>query len=382
MVAQSTGVDNPAAVDTVFADGAGTGGDIARDGTFAAKDQYDVTYASVVLVKQIRTISDPFNGTSNPKAIPGAVLGYCLIVRNLGSVDASNIVPNDAVPTNATYLANSARTEGAVTGTAPNDTCDVSAGASGGVAAGATYAANTVSATIATIPAGSSKAVRLWSPSTSQVVTITPLVGGARRRRSPGPTVYRLFPRPLYEGQAPPPPLVACVKLLTVRKRKSRRRAVGARAPLPVIALPNQRWSLDLVHNQLVGGRRFRVLNVVDDVTSKCLAAIADTSISGKRVARALAHLIMQRGKPTTIVSDNGTELTSNAILSCAGTAGIEWHYIAPGKPTQNSFVQSFNGRMRDEGRNETLFTSIAHAREAVAAQADDYNGRSLVAAG
>ena len=103
---------------------------------------------------------------------------------------------------------------------------------------------------------------------------------------------------------------------LTVRKRKSRRRAVGARAPLPVIALPNQRWSLDFVHDQLVGGRRFRVLNVVDDVTRECLAAVADTSISGKRVARELADLVTQRGKPTTIVSDNGTELTSNAILS------------------------------------------------------------------
>ena len=161
---------------------------------------------------------------------------------------------------------------------------------------------------------------------------------------------------------------------LTVRKRKSRRRAVGARAPLPVMALPNQRWSLDFVHDQLAGGRRFRVLNVVDDVTRECLAAVADTSISGKRVARELADLVAQRGKPTTIVSDNGTELTSNAILSWAGDAGIEWHYIAPGKPTQNGFVESFNGRMRDELLNETLFMSIDHAREAVTAWADDYN--------
>ena len=75
---------------------------------------------------------------------------------------------------------------------------------------------------------------------------------------------------------------------LTVRKRKSRRRAVGARAPLPVIARPNERWSLDFVHDQLVGGRRFRVLNVMDDITRECLAAVVDTSISGKRVAREL----------------------------------------------------------------------------------------------
>ena len=161
---------------------------------------------------------------------------------------------------------------------------------------------------------------------------------------------------------------------LTVRKRKSRRRAVGARAPLPVVARANERWSLDFVHDQLVGGRRFRVLNVMDDVTRECLAAVVDTSISGRRVARELARLVMVHGKPTTIVSDNGTELTSNAVLSWAGEAGIDWHYIAPGKPTQNGTVESFNGRMRDELLNETLFTSLAHACEAVASWADDYN--------
>ena len=150
---------------------------------------------------------------------------------------------------------------------------------------------------------------------------------------------------------------------LTVRKRKSRRRAVGARAPLPVIARPNERWSLDFVHDQLVGGRRFRVLNVMDDVTRECLAAVVDTSISGMRVARELARLIVVHGKPTTIVSDNGTELTSNAVLSWAGDTGIDWHYIAPGKPTQNGTVESFNGRMRDELLNETLFTWLMPAR-------------------
>lgn len=161
---------------------------------------------------------------------------------------------------------------------------------------------------------------------------------------------------------------------LTVRKRRSRRRAVGARAAPPVMALPNQRWSLDFVHDQLASGGRFRVLNVVDDVTRECLLAVADTSISGKRVVRELADLVAMRGRPGMIVSDNGTELTSNAVLSWCSEAGIEWHYIAPGKPTQNGFVESFNGRMRDEFLNETLFVSLDHARDAVAAWADDYN--------
>ncbi len=142
---------------------------------------------------------------------------------------------------------------------------------------------------------------------------------------------------------------------LTVRRRKGRKRAVGARAPAPVLALPNQRWSLDFVHDQLATGRRFRILNIVDDITRECLAAVLDTSISGRRVVRELTDLIIRRGAPKMIVSDNGTELTSNAVLAWSGETRVEWHYIAPGKPTQNGFVESFNGRMRDELLNETV---------------------------
>ena len=161
---------------------------------------------------------------------------------------------------------------------------------------------------------------------------------------------------------------------LAVRRRRSRKRAVGTRAPAPVLALPNQRWSLDFVHDQMASGRRFRVLNVVDDVTRECLAAVPDTSISGGRVVRELTELIAQRGKPGMIVSDNGTELTSNAVLAWCGEIGVEWHYIAPGKPMQNGYVESFNGRMRDELLNETLFLSLAHARVEIAAWVEDYN--------
>lgn len=163
---------------------------------------------------------------------------------------------------------------------------------------------------------------------------------------------------------------------LAVRRRRSRRRAVGTRAPAPVLALPNQRWSLDFVHDQLASGRRFRVLNVVDDVTRECLAAVPDTSISGRRVVRELTELIAQRGKPGMIVSDNGTELTANAVLAWCGEAQVKWHYTTPGKPTDNAFVESFNGRMRDELLNETLFMSLDHAREKVAAWMDDYNNQ------
>ena len=161
---------------------------------------------------------------------------------------------------------------------------------------------------------------------------------------------------------------------LSVRKRQARRRAVGTRAPILVEAKANARWSLDFVHDQFANGRRFRILNVVDDVTRECLAAIPDTSISGKRVARELTTLIERRGKPGMIVSDNGTELTSNAILTWCAEHRIEWHYIAPGKPMQNGYIESFNGRMRDELLNESLFFGLDHARQLIASWVEDYN--------
>jgi len=161
---------------------------------------------------------------------------------------------------------------------------------------------------------------------------------------------------------------------LTVRRRRARRRAVGVRAPILVDAKVNARWSLDFVHDQFACGRRFRVLNVVDDVTRECLAAVPDTSISGKRVARELTALIQRRGKPGMIVSDHGTELTSNAILAWCAEHRIDWHYIAPGKPMQNGFCESFNGRMRDELLNESLFFGLDHARQVIGAWANDYN--------
>jgi transposase InsO family protein len=98
------------------------------------------------------------------------------------------------------------------------------------------------------------------------------------------------------------------------------------------------------------------------------------TSISGQRVVRELDALIARRGKPGMIVSDNGTELTSNAVLAWCSEADVEWHYIQPGRPMQNGYVESFNGRMRDELLNETLFLSLAHARVEIAAWAEDYN--------
>ena len=113
---------------------------------------------------------------------------------------------------------------------------------------------------------------------------------------------------------------------------------------------------------------------MVDDFTRECLALVADTSLSGARVARELDAIVALRGKPLGVVSDNGTELTSTSILRWSQERHVEWHYIAPGKPTQNAFVESFNGRLRDECLNETLFTSMPQARAVLATWRQDYN--------
>jgi len=163
---------------------------------------------------------------------------------------------------------------------------------------------------------------------------------------------------------------------LTVRRRRGRKKATGMRAPILVDTRPNARWSVDFVHDQLVTGRRLRILNVIDDVTKECLAAVVDTSISGRRVARELAELVQRRGRPGLIVSDHGTEFTSNAMLAWTAKAGIAWHFIAPGKPQQNGICEAFNARMRDELLNETLFFGLDHARCTLARWVADYNHR------
>ncbi len=149
---------------------------------------------------------------------------------------------------------------------------------------------------------------------------------------------------------------------LTVRKRGGRKRAIGTRAPMAIPQGPNQRWSLDFVSDALSDGRRFRILCVIDDFSRECLATVVDTSISGIRVALERDRIAEMRGLPCMVVSDNCTELTSNTMLKWQEDRQVEWHYIEPGKPMQNDFAESFNGRLRDECLNEHLFLSLRHA--------------------
>jgi putative transposase len=161
---------------------------------------------------------------------------------------------------------------------------------------------------------------------------------------------------------------------LSVRKRGGRKRALGTRAPMAIPQDRNLRWSLDFVMDTLTSGRRVRILTMVDDFTRECLTLVADTSLTAPRVVRELDRIVEMRGCPRMIVSDNGTEFTSNAILAWQQDRDVEWHYIAPGKPMQNGFVESFNGRLRDECLNEHLFANLKEARHIIEAWRIDYN--------
>jgi len=161
---------------------------------------------------------------------------------------------------------------------------------------------------------------------------------------------------------------------LTVKKRGGRKRALGTRTPMALPQGPNQRWSLDFVADALACGRRFRVLAVVDDFSRECVSLAVDVSLSGVRVTRELDRIAATRGYPALIVSDNGTELTSHALLRWQEERCVGWHYIAPGKPQQNGFVESFNGRFRDECLNEHLFKTLGEARRLIEDWRIDYN--------
>ncbi|MEC7795283.1 MAG: IS3 family transposase [Pseudomonadota bacterium] len=161
---------------------------------------------------------------------------------------------------------------------------------------------------------------------------------------------------------------------LSVKRRRGRKRARGTRTPMPEAARPNARWSLDFLSDSFGASRKFRILAVIDDCCRENLCLMADTSISGARVARELDALVRVYGKPGCIVSDNGTEFTSRAILKWADQNDVPWHYIDPGKPQQNAFIESFNGSLRDELLNEEIFDTLGDARRKLALWRYDYN--------
>ena len=152
---------------------------------------------------------------------------------------------------------------------------------------------------------------------------------------------------------------------LSLRRKRGRKRS-QARQPLPAAVAANQVWSVDFMSDTLSSGRRFRTLNIVDDYTRECLAIEVDTSLGGVRIVRVLEELKRKRGLPRQIRSDNGPEFVSRTVDQWAYEQRVEWHTIQPGRPMENSYVESFNGRFRDECLNENWFSSLADARERI----------------
>jgi putative transposase len=158
-------------------------------------------------------------------------------------------------------------------------------------------------------------------------------------------------------------------------RRRHRKRHHGQRGqPLPVAVRPNERWSMDLMMDTFADGRKFRLLTVVDDGTRECLATEVDTSLPGMRVVRVLERLVADRGCPKILVTDNGPEFTGQAFIAWAGRCGTTLHFIEPGQPVQNAYIESFNGKFRDECLNEHWFLSLMDARQTIEAWRQDYN--------
>lgn len=161
---------------------------------------------------------------------------------------------------------------------------------------------------------------------------------------------------------------------LAVRRKRRKRVAVGRRLMLPAAQRVNERWSMDFVGDSLADGRTFRTLTIVDDFSRESPALVVDQSLPGARVVRELEALAAGRGLPEMIVTDNGPEFTGKALDTWAYRRGVTLHFIRPGKPVENAYVESFNGKFRDECLNEHWFTSLAHARQVIEAWRVDYN--------
>ena len=163
---------------------------------------------------------------------------------------------------------------------------------------------------------------------------------------------------------------------MALRRRKRRKRACTLRVAMPMAARPNQHWSMDFVSDALANGRKIRALTVVDDYTRECPAIEVDTSLNGVRVARVLDRLAETHGLPEVIRTDNGPEFAGQALDAWAYRRGVKLDFIRPGKPTDNSYVESFNGKFRDECLNENWFETLPEAKLVIENWRNKYNGK------
>lgn len=161
---------------------------------------------------------------------------------------------------------------------------------------------------------------------------------------------------------------------LSLRLKRRRKRSSHLRVVLATPERINQHWSMDFVSDSLHNGRRFRILTVVDDLSKECPVLEADHSLTGQRVTRVLERVSLTRGLPDVITVDNGPEFISKAVDAWAYANGVKLHFIQPGKPTQNAYIESFNGKFRDECLNEHVFTSLHDAQQKIETWRQDYN--------
>ncbi len=161
---------------------------------------------------------------------------------------------------------------------------------------------------------------------------------------------------------------------LALRRKRRRKGAAGVRVVMPAAERPNQRWSMDFVTDSIVTGRRFRALAIVDDFSRECPAIEVDTSLGGARVVDVLERLADRRGLPEVITVDNGPEFAGKSLDAWAYRRGVKLNFIRPGKPIENAFAESFNGRLRDECLNTNWFLNVRHAREVIEHWRKDYN--------
>lgn len=161
---------------------------------------------------------------------------------------------------------------------------------------------------------------------------------------------------------------------LSLRLKKRKKRVSHLRVVMDKPERINQHWSMDFVSDNLYNGRRFRVLTVIDDLSRECPALEADHSLTGQRVTRVLDRVAMTRGFPDAITVDNGPEFISKALDLWAHTNGVKLRFIQPGKPTQNAFIESFNGKFRDECLNDNVFVSLQSAQKIIESWRQDYN--------
>jgi putative transposase len=161
---------------------------------------------------------------------------------------------------------------------------------------------------------------------------------------------------------------------LSLRRKRRRKGAAGIRVMMPIPQKPNERWSMDFVTDSIVTGRRFRALAIIDDYSRECPAIEVDTSLGGARVVNVLERLAETRGLPEVITMDNGPEFTGRHLDEWASLKGVKLNFIRPGKPIENAFAESFNGRLRDECLNTNWFIDMKHARNVIEDWRKDYN--------